>query len=146
MDIARDSWRLPDELWRCMEPLLPPRKPHPLGCHRPRTPDRAAMDAILLVLRTGCPWKSVERTGLCTGSSAHRRFKEWTQAGALLQFWRIGLFSKPPLSGIDWSWLGSDGEENLPPVVNSEKPSYRDRRRPRPPSTWPEAQAMKRTG
>ena len=25
-----DGWRLPDELWEQMEPLLPPRKPHPL--------------------------------------------------------------------------------------------------------------------
>jgi hypothetical protein len=37
-----------------IEPLLPPRKPHPLGCHNPRVSDRAAMDAILFVLRTGC--------------------------------------------------------------------------------------------
>ncbi len=33
--------------------LLPPRPEHPLGCHNPRTLDRRAMDAILLVLRTG---------------------------------------------------------------------------------------------
>src|SRR4051812_29264133 len=32
-----------------MEPLLPPRKPHPLGCHDPRVSDRAAMNAIYFV-------------------------------------------------------------------------------------------------
>lgn len=47
-----DGFRLSDELWECMEPLLPAPKAHPLGCHRPRVPNRAAMDAILLVLRT----------------------------------------------------------------------------------------------
>jgi hypothetical protein len=26
-----DGWRLPDEIWAQMSPLLPPRKPHPLG-------------------------------------------------------------------------------------------------------------------
>ena len=31
-----DGWRLPDELWEQMAPLLPARKPHPLGCHNPR--------------------------------------------------------------------------------------------------------------
>ena len=50
-----DGWRLPDELWAKMQPLLPPRPPHPLGCN-PRVDDRRAMDAILLVLRTGMQW------------------------------------------------------------------------------------------
>ena len=48
-----DGWRIPDALWAQMEVLLPPRKPHPLGCHRSRVSDRAAMNAILFVLRTG---------------------------------------------------------------------------------------------
>jgi putative transposase len=48
-----DGWRLPDWLWERIAPLLPPAPWHPLGCHRPRVPDRDAMDAILLVLRTG---------------------------------------------------------------------------------------------
>jgi transposase len=34
-----DGWRLSDKLWKQIEPLLPPRKPHPLGCHNPRVPD-----------------------------------------------------------------------------------------------------------
>ena len=48
-----DGWRLPDALWAKMEPLLPARPTHPLGCHNPRVPDRAARDAIFFVLRTG---------------------------------------------------------------------------------------------
>ena len=48
-----DRWRLPDRLWDKMEPLLPPHPRHPLGCHRPRVPDRSATDAIFFVLRTG---------------------------------------------------------------------------------------------
>jgi len=51
-----DGWRLADEVWEQIEPLLPPRKPHPLGCHNPRVADRDAMNAILFVLRTGCQW------------------------------------------------------------------------------------------
>lgn len=46
---ARRDWRIPDALWERIEPLLPARKPHPLGCHRPRVDDRKAMDAILFV-------------------------------------------------------------------------------------------------
>ena len=69
-----DGWRIPDWLWVKMEPLLPPRPPHPLGCHRSRVPDRSAMDAILLVLRSGMQWNALTATGICTSSSAHRRF------------------------------------------------------------------------
>lgn len=49
-----DGWHINEALWQRMEPLLPPRKPHPLGCHNPRVPDRAAMNAIFFMLRTGC--------------------------------------------------------------------------------------------
>ena len=31
----RRDWRIPDELWERIVPLLPLRKRHPLGCHRP---------------------------------------------------------------------------------------------------------------
>jgi transposase len=65
-----DGWRIPDETWERMEPLLPPRPSHPLGCHNPRVPDRDAMNAILLVLRTGMQWNALNATGICSSSSA----------------------------------------------------------------------------
>ena len=65
-----DGWRIPDALWERIEPLLPPRPAHPLGCHNPRVPDRAAMNAILLVLRTGMQWNALDATALCSSSSA----------------------------------------------------------------------------
>jgi transposase len=64
-----------------MEPLLPPSKAHPLGCHRPRVPNRAAMNAILLVLRTGMQWNVLDATGICSCAAAYRRFREWIDAG-----------------------------------------------------------------
>ena len=77
--VRDDGWRLPDQLWAKMELLLPPRPKHPLGCHNPRVPDRAAMDAIFFVLRTGCQWNALNATGICSSSSAHRRFQEWVE-------------------------------------------------------------------
>ena len=44
------GWHISETLLQRMEPLLPPRKRHPLGCHNPCVPGRAAMNAILLVL------------------------------------------------------------------------------------------------
>src|SRR6266702_3510465 len=80
MGLSKSSqcWRMPDELWDKVQPLLPPGKPHPLGCHRSRVDDRKAMDAIFYRLRTGCQWKALDATGICSGSSTHRRFKERT--------------------------------------------------------------------
>lgn len=120
---ADDGWRLPDAIWAQMEPLLPPGEPHPLGCHRPRVSNRSAMDAIFFVLRTGAQWNSLNGTGICSSSSAHRRFQEWVQAGVFEEFWRLGLLALDALDEVDWSWLAMDtamtkaplgGEKNRP--------------------------------
>jgi transposase len=77
-----DGRRMPDCRWERLEPLIPePVDDHPLGCHNPRVPDRDAMDAILLMLRTGTQWNALNVTGTCSSSAAHRRFQEWEQAG-----------------------------------------------------------------
>jgi transposase len=79
---VRRDWRIPDELWNRIQPRRPPRKPPPLGCHRPRVDDRHAMDAIFFVLRIGCHWKALHDTDSCSSSSAHRRFQEWQRLGS----------------------------------------------------------------
>lgn len=111
-----DGWRLPDAMWAQLEPLLPPRKSHPLGCHNPRVPDRAAMNAIFYVLRTGAQWNSLDATGICSCSSAYRRFREWVDAGVFEQCWRLGLLAVDALDGIDWSWLAMDGAMTKAPL------------------------------
>ncbi len=104
-----DGWRMPDWLWQKVEPLLPPAPTHPLGCHRPRIPDRRVMDAILLVLRTGMQWNALAATAICNSSTAHRRFQEWEQAGVFHEIWRRGLLDYDAAVGIDWAWLAADG-------------------------------------
>ncbi len=80
-----DGVRLTDEQWALIAPLLPPRPPHPLGCHRERVPDRRAMDSILLVMRARCRWDDLDATGICAHSPAHRRFQEWSGVFAVLK-------------------------------------------------------------
>lgn len=111
-----DGWCLPDGLWARMEPLLPPRPVHPLGCHNPRVPDRAAMDAVFFVLRTSCQWNALSGTGICSSSSAHRRFQGWAEAGVFAAFWREGLLVYDGLVGIDWTWLALDGAMGKAPL------------------------------
>ena len=111
-----DGWSIPDSLWEQMEPLLPPRKPHRFGGHNPRVPDRNAMNAILYVARTGCQWNALDATGICSCSSAYRRFREWTDAGVFEKFWKRGLLKYDSLVGIDWSWLSMDGAMTKAPL------------------------------
>lgn len=145
---VRRDWRIPDPMWEKIKPLLPPGKPHPLGCHNPRVRDRAAMDAIFFRLRTGCPWNALSATGICSSSSAHRRFQEWSEAGVFLKLWQIGLAEYDVLQGIDWEWLSMDGAMTKAPLGGEKggteshgsgqaghqaKPAQRRRRRaPRP--------------
>ena len=121
--VRDDGWRLPDVLWAKIEPLLPARPKHPLGCHNPRVPDRAAMDAIFFVLRTGCQWNALRETGICSSCSAHRRFQEWLAAGVFAAFWREGLLAYDGLRGIDWRWLALDGAMGKAPLGGGEKPA-----------------------
>lgn len=107
---------MPEELWAKMEPLLPPRPEHPLGCHNPRVPDRDAMEAILLVLRTGMQWHALKGMGLCHPSSAYRRFREWLAAGVFHEFWRLGLQAYDALVGLDFNWMSLDGAMSKAPL------------------------------
>ena len=93
--IHDDQWRIPDPLWERIESLLPPRPPHRCGGHNPRVDDRKAMDAIFFVLRTGCQWNALNATSICSSSSAHRRFQEWTAAGVFVTLWAQGLQEIP---------------------------------------------------
>jgi transposase len=124
-----DGWKIPDELWAKIEPLLPPGKPHPLGCHNSRVPNRDAMNAIIFVLRTGIQWNALNGTGICSSSSAHRRFIEWTEAGVFLEFWRQGLWEYDELKGIDWKWLSMDGAMTKAPLGGEKDGTQSDRPR-----------------
>ena len=114
--VKDDGWRIPDALWKQMEPLLSPRKKHPYGGHNPRVPDRNAMNAILFVLRTGCQWNALNATSICSSSSAHRRVMEWTKAGVVEEFWKRGLLEYDKTKGIKWNWLAMDGAMTKAPL------------------------------
>jgi putative transposase len=79
-------------------------------------PCRAVMEAIFFVLRTGCQWNALKETRICSSSSAHRRFQEWTKAGVFEAFWREGLPAYDALNGIEWTWLALDGAMGKAPL------------------------------
>jgi transposase len=74
-----------DAVWAVVEPLLPARSGngHPLGCHRPRVPDRVCFEGILIRLVTGCAWVDVERLlgNRVSDTTLRDRRDEWIEAG-----------------------------------------------------------------
>lgn len=124
------AWRMPDELWENMKPLIPQRKnTHRFGGGRPRRSDRDCLDGIFFVLRTGCQWKALSATGICPGSTAHDRFQQWVQQGVFEQLWQAGLLFYDELQGIDWSFLSADGAMTKAPLGGEKDGPQSDRPR-----------------
>ncbi len=124
-----ERWRVPDALWERIDPLLPAGKPHRYGGHRPRVDNRRAMDAIFFVALTGCQWNALNATGICSSSSAHRRFQEWTKAGVFERLWALSLEEYDDLKGIDWLWQAMDGAMTKAPLGGGENRPQSDRPR-----------------
>src|SRR5271157_1953285 len=73
--------RVSETLWKAIGPFLPEPKPSPKG-GRPRVPNRACLEGIIFVLKTGMPWQMLPtRLGYGSGSTCWRRFHAWTQLG-----------------------------------------------------------------
>jgi len=99
------------------------------------------MAAIFFVLRTGCQWNALDATGICSCSSAYRRFREWLDAGVFHEFWRQGLLAYDDTKGIDWNWLSLDGAMTKAPLGGEKDRSQSHRSRQgrdqaQPPNRW----------
>lgn len=124
--------KISEELWTEIERLLPVRtKRHPQG--RPPVPDLVVFRGILFVLQTGCQWKALDQTDICSGSTAHRRFQEWVEAGVFRSLWEHGLHEYDELVGLDWDWQSMDGAMTKAPLGGEKcRPQpYRSRKRRR---------------
>jgi transposase len=73
--------RVSEAFWEAIAPLLPEHKPFPKG-GRPPVSNRACLEGIIFVLKTGMPWQMLPtRLGYGSGSTCWRRFHAWTQLG-----------------------------------------------------------------
>jgi len=108
------SWRLPDELWDVMQPLLPVRQRRSKRGRRPLD-WRIVADGIFYVLRTGVQWKAVPRE-FGSGSSLHRYFQSWVEAGVFWRLWQQGLLEYDETEGIHWDWQSIDAGKVKSPL------------------------------
>jgi len=90
-----------DALWGKISRFLPACEVR--RSRRPRTDDRIIMDAILFVLRSNCHWKALDQHRLSSGSTVHRRFREWVKAGVFEEMRRAGVLNIEALRNIDWT-------------------------------------------
>jgi len=101
-------WRVRDELWEAVRPLLPVHRPDPRG-GRPRVDDRVCFNAIVFVLVTGIAWRHLPRELGCSPATAHRRLVAWQRAGVWERVHRELLRRLNVAGRIDWSVAVVDG-------------------------------------
>ena len=98
-----------EPIWEQFCALLPERKiDHPLGCHRPRIPDRVVFEKLVEVLVFGCAyWRIAD--GSCSESTLRRRRDEWIELGLMERLRDISLDAYDRLVGLELGDLAVDG-------------------------------------
>ena len=107
-------WKVSDEFWEKVEPLIPPAPSHTKG-GRTRMDDRDAFTAMIYVLRTGIQWNALPRE-MGASSTVHDRYQEWERKGFFKELWRAGLAEYDELEGIEWEWQALDGTMTKAPL------------------------------
>jgi putative transposase len=100
-------WRVPDELWELIEPILSKLDP-PASTGRHRMDARSALDGIIYQMRSGCQWNALPKQ-FGDDSSVHRTFQRWILKGLLDRIWAMLVESCEELDGVDWEWQSADG-------------------------------------
>ena len=75
---------LTDGQWARLEPLIPPATP---GGRPRQTNMRVAMNAILYLLRTGCPWRYLPRGDFPPRSTVYNIFRKFQREGVWERIW-----------------------------------------------------------
>ena len=98
-----------EPLWDQFHALLPQREDtHPLGCHRPRIPDRVIFDKLIQVLVFGCGYRRID-DHTCSASTLRRRRDEWIAAGLAEQLHLLVLAAYDRMIGLQLDNVAVDG-------------------------------------
>jgi len=120
------KWRVSDELWAKLEPLLrdPPRRFRYPG--RARYSARDCLEGILYVLYTDTPWLQVpyRELGLPSGETCRRRLEEWQRRGLLEAALHVLQQHLAGADRLDWTRVIVDAS-----LVDAKKGAKRSRAR-----------------
>lgn len=98
-----------EPIWAQVSALLPvPADTHPLGCHRPRIPDRLVFDKLVQVLVFGCAYHRIaDATGSAT--TLRRRRDAWIAAGVMDTLLALALAAYDRMIGLELRHITVDG-------------------------------------
>jgi transposase len=98
-----------EPIWKQFCALLPERKvEHPLGCHRPRIPDRIVFEKLLQVLVFGCAYHRIADEE-CSDTTLRRRRDEWIACGVMDALRQIALAAYDRTIGLELADIAVDG-------------------------------------
>jgi hypothetical protein len=81
--------------------LLPARRTnHPLGCHRPRVPDRVVFEKLVQVLVFGCAYHRIADES-CSATTLRDRRDEWIELGVMERLREISLEAYDRIVGLE---------------------------------------------
>ena len=98
-----------EPIWQQFSSLLPEREVnHPLGCHRPRIPDRVVFEKLVQVLVFGCAYYRIADE-VCSATTLRDRRDEWIELGVIDALREIVLEAYDRLIGLELSEVAVDG-------------------------------------
>ena len=93
-----------EPIWQEFAALLPDRPAvaptHPLGCHRPRVPDRVVFEHVVAALVHGSGYERIASPG-CSDRTIRRRLREWAEAGLAAALHALVLRHYDRMIGLD---------------------------------------------
>lgn len=107
-----------DAVWTAVEGLLPPpERSHPLGCHRPRVPDRLCFRGLLIRLVTGSSWVDIEAIldHQVSDTTLRARRDEWIDAGVFDALMSEALAAFDRIIGLELDEVALDGSLHKAP-------------------------------
>jgi transposase len=99
---------LQEEQWALIEPLLPKPPSRADGRGRPRCDERAVLNGILWILRSGARWKDLPDR-FPSYQTCHRRFQCWVRDGTLGRVLQALAEDVQERGGLDLSECFIDG-------------------------------------
>jgi transposase len=96
---------LSDQQWSKLEPLLPKYS----SAGRPWKDNRAVLEGILWVLRTGARWRDLPSDFGVSPATCWRRLRLWEEHDVWLKVWRRFLAELDERGQLDWSESFIDG-------------------------------------
>ena len=97
-----------EPIWQQFSALLPEREvDHPLGCHRPRIPERIVFEKLVQVLVFGCAYQRIA-DGTCSATTLRDRRDEWIELGVMDALRELALESYDRFVGLELSEVAVD--------------------------------------